>query len=75
MGALRVGKVDLETKVNNRRKRGSTYRSLLRRQLEVSLRPPSPPSRCHISKARLDPMFYLRSISCWFGGSNWRCML
>lgn len=41
----------------------STHRSLLRRQLDVSGRPPSPPSRCHISTILWDLSSCLRSSS------------
>lgn len=41
----------------------STYCSLLRRQLDVSRRPPSPPSRCHISTILWDLSSCLRSSS------------
>lgn len=62
----------LQTSVNNRMPGlpGSTYRSLLRRQLDVSWRPPSPPSRCHISTIQLDPNFCLRSPSSYLFASK-----
>lgn len=42
-----------------------THRSLLRRQLEVSGRPPSPSSRCHINTVPWDPNSCLHSSSAY----------